>query len=102
MTKSTDRASWPQAIGCYFGGTLLTSATWVAAMAMARGLADAGVGSLMVQLFGAGVVVFAAAVAVRLPRRARAMFVAGACTPIVLGVLFIAWVIWAFAHNFTF
>src|SRR4051812_26164736 len=92
-TSDQERAGWPFAIACYVGGSALTSATWAIAM-------NIGVG---VQLFVAALTVVALVIAVRLPRRARAMFVAGALTPVALAAAVVAWLIWAFSQsNLTF
>jgi hypothetical protein len=101
MTNSTDdpagRASWLVAIGCYLGGAALTAAVWAISQQVAE------FGAVSIQLFFGAAAALSTVIAIPLPKRARAMFIAGVLTPILLGVLFFAWLIWAFAHSdFTF
>lgn len=96
------RASWPVALAWGFGGSVLTCA--VAALAMRLGTLPLGAAAgEAVQLTGIAGVIAAVLIALRLPRRARAMFVAGVVTPLVLFALFVIWLIWALSQsNFTF
>lgn len=101
MTNSADKATWPHAIGCYFGGAVLTTFMAATLAEICRALADLGLAAYGLQMFGAAVVLVTVFVGGRLPRRARAMFIAGVCTPIAFGVAFCLWLWWAFSH-FTF
>lgn len=102
MTTSRPVSTWPIAVGCWFGGFLCTAVTAIVTGAVADELAAyAGTGLAEVLVLAA--VATVVVVAIRLPRRARAMFIAGVVTPIVLGIAFVVWLIWAFSQsNFTF
>jgi drug/metabolite transporter (DMT)-like permease len=99
MTNSTDKADWPQAIGCYFGGAALSVVLGQIAMSIDQDFVTAGVGF---QLFVAVLAAVSVVVARRLPRRARALFVVGVLTPVVVVLLFLVWLLATFTQNFTF
>ena len=102
MTSTRPTSSWPVAIAWWFGGAFLTVITWLMAMNYVGAIAGA-FGDIGVRFLALIVVGGAAIVAERLPRRARAMFVAGFVTPILLGLAFVIWLIWALSQsNFTF
>jgi len=100
--SSPSKSRWPIAIGWFFLGTLLTSATGSLAGILASNV-DRHVSSLIAELtVGAGIA-SAVVIACRLPKRARLMFIVGVVMPVLLAVAFVVWLIWAFAHsNFTF
>src|SRR3954447_6704466 len=102
MTSHRPTSSWPVAIGYWFAGAALTAATFSLAGAIGGWFAG-GLGVYGFQLVGAAGIFVAVVVGVRLPRRARAMFVAGVFTPLALGVAFLIWLVWALSQsNFTF
>ena len=101
MTPTRPTSTWPVAIGWWFAGSLLTLVTAAVAGAAAHLLL--GFGAYEVQLLAIPIVWLTVVIAKRLPRRARAMFVTGVCTPIVLSVVAVIWLIWAISQsNFTF
>jgi len=101
MTKAL-KASWPVAIGWSIAGAALTGTTWTVAMEASQLARGRGMATI-VQLVAAAGVVAAVLIGRRLPHRARAMFVTGLLTPILLAVALVVWLIWALAHsNITF
>lgn len=100
MTTSASKAPWPLAIGCYLAGAALT--VLLASVGAYLGHL-AAVGVLGIEAVLGGIAVATVTIAVRLPRRARALFVAGALTPVALALLAFLLLIWALANsNFTF
>lgn len=101
-TFSGPKASWPVSLGWFVVGAFVTITSGSIAGILAGNLGS-GAGGMAAQLaVGAGIIsVFF--VARELPRRARALFVAGAVAPVVLAVIAFALLLWALAHsNFTF
>ncbi len=91
------KASWLVALRWLILGVLLTVATYSVGGLVAQVVVGAAGGGLLWLVGGAGVGV-AVSVARRLPRRARACFVTGVVTPLVLFGLFLLWLVWALSH----
>jgi hypothetical protein len=100
------RASWPIAVLCGLGGVAFSVASVAEAMAVGRlGLGLGLAGGVLPRLFALASVVGAVLVARALPRRARAAFVVGVVTPVVVAGALLALLLYSLATNpnaFTF